>query len=152
MRRSVTALVLATIAVLVLTAALEAKPPGKPPRVSGVRAAPPPAWAETVSRARWLAYGSYCWSTVCADMLPPANRPDLPVLQLPRQGSLRIHLAFRPSSLSVRILEGTKVGPLIKLSARTAVDWRPTRPGVVVIDARGARGSASYLLRLTRPA
>jgi len=62
---------------------------------------------------------------------------------------LRLHLAFRPSSLSVRILNGAKVGKLVRLPARAIVDWRPGRAGVAVIDARGARGSASYLVRLT---
>ena len=148
MRRRMTTLGLASIAALALAvAAVEAQPPGKPPRVSGVKAAPPPAWVEAGSRARWLAYGSYCWVTVCADMLPPATRPDLPVL--PRQGAFRIHLAFRPSSLRVRILNGARAGPLVKLPARAVVNWRPTGAGVAVIEARGARGSASYVLRIT---
>ena len=144
------ALGLAMFAVLALaTGAVGARPPGKPPRVSGVTVAPPPAWVETGGRARWLTFGSYCWYTACVDMLPPASRPDLPVLRLPAEGSVRIHLAFRPSSLSVRILTGAKLGPLVKLPARAVVDWHADRAGVAVIEARGHRGSASYLLRLT---
>ncbi len=151
MPRKFSAAVIASVAALALTAsAIEAKPPGHPPRVSGVKAAPPPAWAETGSKARWLAYGSYCWSTVCANMLPPATRPDLPVLPLSRQRIVRINLAFRPTSLSVRILTGTKTGPLTKLPPRAVVDWHPQSTGVAVFDARSARGSATYLLRLTR--
>ena len=82
-------------------------------------------------------------------MLPPANRSDLPVLRLPAQGSVRIHLVFRPSSLSVRIVSGAKLGPLLKLPTRAVVDWYPVRAGVAIIEARGPHGSASYILRLT---
>lgn len=145
-----TACGLAMIAALALaTGAVGARPPGKAPRVRGVTVAPPPAWAEAGSRARWLAFGSYCWSTACVDMLPPANRPDLPVLRLSAQGSVRIHLAFRPSSLSVRIVRGAKLGPLLKLPARAVVDWHPVQAGLAIIEARGPHGSTSYLMRLT---
>jgi hypothetical protein len=143
MRRAACLLAATALASLALAGAVLAVPPGPPPKVSGVAVAPPPAWAESGSRAVWAAFGSYCWKTACVDMLPPAGRPDLPGLRA-RAGSLvRLHLGFVPR------------GPIVTIGARRVtatiagrvVAWR-ARAGIADVRVKGPGGSASYLVRL----
>lgn len=104
---------------------------------------PPPAWAETATRSAWLAYGSYCWRTTCADYLPPTGRDDLPRLVVRRGDRLRLHVAFAPSELVVRRLPA---GTSVRLPATRVTTWRPTAAGIAVVEARGPGGSASYVV------
>jgi hypothetical protein len=121
------------------------RPKADPPQLH--QDGPPPAWIETSSRSAWLAYGSYCWTTLCVDMIPPAMRKDIPTVSVRRDALVRVHLAFRPSKAQVLVIHGDRTNTY-KLRAARVLTWRPRRAGVVLIDARGREGSAAYLLRL----
>jgi hypothetical protein len=114
-------------------------PPGPPPQVGGVTSFPPPAWIEAGTVRRWLAYGSYCWRTSCVDMIPNAQRDDLPLVRVRRGRVIRVHLGFRPRSAVVRV--GATV-----VSRTTS--WKAKRSGFVLVDVRGTKGSAGYVARL----
>jgi len=117
------------------------KPPPKPPNAD----APPPAWIETPARSAWLAHGSYCWKTACVDMIPPQDRPDLPVFGVKRGRTVRVHLGFTAKSVSVSV---DKRSIAMKLdTTRRIASWNATRGGVLTVFARTA-GDASYVARL----
>src|SRR5213592_4291796 len=107
------------------TAALAASWPGRPttapPKLT--QPGPPPAWIETHTTARWLAYSSYCWKTRCVDYLPPASRPDLPRVRVARGGVVRIHFAFVPKDVRVTLLSTPP--RRAKLPAALIVEWKP---------------------------
>jgi hypothetical protein len=109
-------------------------------------AGPPPAWAETASRSKWLAYSGYCWKTICADYLPPASRPDLPTIRIARGASIRIHFGFRPSKVSVTTL-GTTTSTR-SLAPTQVVMWRPTAAGVFTFSLKGSHGTVGYAAKI----
>ena len=108
---------------------------------------PPPAWVETATRSVWLAFGSYCWTTMCVDMIPPAMRDDIPRIVAKRGVPVRIHLAFAPRTAHVLVLRGGKQ-TILGLEPKRLLVWRPRVSGVVLVDVRGAQGSAGYLCRI----
>jgi len=120
-----------------------ARPPSPPPKVAGAALAPPPAWLEVGPIERWLAYSSYCWKTVCVDFLPPAMRPDVPTVAVPRGQAARLHFGFSPSSVVVSRIGGGSQ----RLRAARVVPWRPS-PGLYAIAVKAEAGSASYLVRV----
>ena len=117
------------------------KPPPKPPNAGG----PPPAWIETQAKSAWLAYGSYCWKTACVDMIPPQSRPDLPAFGVKGGSTVRVHLGYRATSVTVsldrRVVRAT-LDP-----TRRVVSWRVVRGGLLTVFARAA-GDVSYVTRL----
>ena len=141
--------IVALVAVLLalLASGASAKPGTPPPNVAGTTGEPPPAWFALGARSGWLAYSSFCWTTVCVDFLPPARRTDLPKLAARPGQTLQIHLGFAPRSVLVRVLETNKAYPLV---ARRDTSWRVRGSGVILVEARGAKGSASYAARLGR--
>jgi hypothetical protein len=139
-----------TAAAVLVTLALGAGSPSAapgtpPPNVAGTTSEPPPAWFGASGVERWFAYGSYCWTTACLDFLPPARRTDLPKLVARPGQTLAIHLRFVPKSIRVRVLATGRVYPLV--SARDT-RWRIRGSGVIVVEVRATRGSASYLARI----
>jgi hypothetical protein len=132
---------------LAFTAVSQAKPGTPPPNVAGTTGEPPPAWFALGGRSDWLAYSSFCWTTTCVDFLPPARRTDLPTIAARPGQRLGIHLAFVPRSILVRLLATRQAYPLI---AARDTSWRVRGSGAILIEARGARGSASYAARITR--
>jgi hypothetical protein len=118
-----------------------ATPAPKPAQAGG----PPPAWAETQTKAVWLSYGSYCWRTGCADYLPPTQRDGVPQLAAARGTQIRVHLGFVPSRLVLRFLPSNKV---VRLAPRRIAAWRSGVGGVVSVEAKAPGGSASYVLRI----
>ena len=123
-----------------------AGPPAAAPPKPATAAGPLPAWAETASRSSWLAYSGYCWKTGCADYLPPASRPDLPVLTITRGGSVRFHFGFRPTSVSVTVLGSTTT--TTNLAATQVVTWKPRTAGVFTLALKAPPGSAGYAGRI----
>jgi hypothetical protein len=136
------ALLIAAGLLAVLTPLARARPPEPPPKRGG---GPPPAWLEKPGTDRWLAYSTFCWTTMCADYVAPQLRTDLPRIRLARATSVRFHLGFRPSSLTL-----ARIGGRSWLLSPTAVaTWRAAGHGVYLLQA-GARGGgdASYAFRL----
>jgi len=131
---------------LVQAATSPAVPKPPPPKVSGAASSPPPAWIETTAGDRWLAFGSYCWKTLCADFIPPEMRPELPRITLRRGETVRFHVGFAPRSLTLGV-----GGKTFKLAARRVSSWRAVRGGLATLHARAASGSASYVARLRLP-
>jgi hypothetical protein len=125
---------LAAIALTGCGGATDLKAPPDPPTLD--RPGPPPAWVETANGSMWLAYSSYCWSTVCADYIHSCTmKPEPPVVRVEKGEMVRFHLGFEPSEVSI-------LG--VKLDASRAPAWRAARDGLVVLAARGDGGSASY--------
>ena len=131
----------ATPAVLAWPGAPTAPPPTPPG--SG---APPPAWIETKTKSAWLFYGSYCWKTMCVDLIPPETRPGLPTFTVVRGRIMRVHLRFAAKSATVSI-DRRKVAT--RFNARTKIaSWSATRAGILTVFARAVAGDASYVARL----
>jgi hypothetical protein len=129
-----------------------AKPPGPPPHVSGATTAPPPAWYAAGGRDGWLAYGSYCWSSAgaanCVDFIPPAKRPGLPLVRVPRGSLIALHIRFVPESLHGTLLLPNGRARTTALRPARNVSWRVSGFGILSVEAKGAGGSASYLVRV----
>ena len=140
-------MVRAALAALLIAAPVAATPPtAPPPKVSGAGTAPPPAWVELPDApSRWLAYGSFCWKTTCADFLPPQMRPDLPRARVRVGSTVRFHLGFTPSRLRLELVGSARTWTL--RPARVS-SWRVARRGVVSLTARAPGGDASYVIRL----
>ena len=119
-----------------------AAPPGAPPKPAGVAGAPPPAWIETGTAEKWLAYSTYCWKFACVDYVSPEMRKDLPVLRIRRGQSVAVHLGFTPSQLSVS--QGSKTRRLVP---RKTATWRPVAGVASIFAVRKAGGDASYAVR-----
>lgn len=141
-----------TAAGLLATAALgvcsaSAAPGLPPPNFAGTTSEPLPAWFDAGGVERWFAYGSFCWTTACVDFIPPTRRTDLPKLSTRPGRTLLIHLRFVPKSVRVRVLATGSVYPLV---AARDTRWRVRGAGVIVVEVRAARGSASYLARVVR--
>ncbi len=120
-------------------------PTRDPPRLH--QDGPPPAWLETSVRSTWLAYGSYCWTTVCADMIPPSMRKDIPTVSVKRGAAVRVHLAFVPLKANIVLLRGQSIHSL-RLKPKRVLVWRPQVGGLALVDVRGRPGSAGYLVRI----
>lgn len=135
------------VAITVAGGLLVGPPASPPPEVGGTMAAgPPPAWIEDGVRSRWLAHASYCWKTVCVDMLPPESQPELPRVRVAPGQVLRVHLAFEPARTSVYLLRNGTSFTLRSTGLRT-LSFRARR-GILVVGATGSQGSASYVARL----
>jgi hypothetical protein len=140
------ALCLLLVASATAWAASAARPPGPAPRVKGVKDGPPPAWVETSSGAKWLAFSSYCWKTTCADFIPQhCEDKGTPTILVNRGETVRFHLGFRPKSATVSFARG-KPKPL---RARSATSWRVTQGGffslMVYVRVGEANFDASYI-------
>lgn len=125
-----------------------AKPKEPPPRVPGVRSAPPPAWVETRGGDRWLAFSSYCWTVTCIDSRPFGQRRDIPRIAVDGGEVVRFHLGFLPTKLWVEL--GSRIYPL---EARRVAAWRVRgKSGFAVLHALKAEGDgrfrAEYVTRL----
>ncbi len=139
--------VLALVVLALLPAGAQAKPGTPPPNVAGTTSEPPPAWFQVNGRAAWFAYSSFCWTTACVDFLPPSRRTDLPRVSVSAGRVLSIHLGFTPKSILVRNATTKASYPLI---AHRDTAWRVRGSGIIVVEVRGAKGSASYLARIDR--
>ena len=136
-----------------LAAGRSATPPRPPPRLH--QQGPPPAWVETQSRSVWLAFSSYCWSqgvgsnhaAICADMIPPQSRTDLPVLSVARGRPLRFHLSFLPREVHLTLFRPRSFSHYVLQPGRI-VAWHATGSGILSLEIRSASGSAAYLVRL----
>jgi hypothetical protein len=62
-----------------------------------------------------------------------------------RGSFVRLHLGFAPRALDLRFLPSNNV---VRLAAARVTVWRATRGGVVSVEAKGAPGGASYVLRI----
>lgn len=137
----------AALLLALLAPVAHAKPGTPPPNVAGTAGEPPPAWFTLGARSDWLAYSSFCWTTTCVTFLPPERRTDLPKLVAKEGQTLAIHLAFTPKTVLVRVLATKQSYPLV---AGRDTSWRVRGSGVILVEARGAKGSASYVARITR--
>jgi hypothetical protein len=95
----------------------------------------------------WLAFSSFCWSTACADYVPPQSRTDLAGISVHRGATVRLHFAFAPRQVHATTFVGTTLKHVILRPGRI-VSWRPPLTGVVSFDAASAAGSASYVVRV----
>jgi hypothetical protein len=136
---------LAAVTVAAPAALASSGPPKTPPPTPPLSGAPPPAWIETQTARAWLFYGSYCWKTNCADLIPPETRPGLPVVTVGRGQTVRVHLQFAASSATASI-DRRKIRTTFDARQRI-LSWSVVRAGVLTVFAR-ATGDASYVARL----
>jgi len=121
-------------------------PPKTSPPTPPSAGAPPPAWIETQAKSAWLFWGSYCWKTMCVDMIPPETRPGLPTFTVARGRLVRVHLRFVAKSAMVSI-DKRKV--TITFNSRTRiVSWSAARAGILTVSARATARDASYVARI----
>ncbi len=135
----------------------------EPPPSPGAH--PPEAYAIMGSRIVELAQGSYCWSSelaaLCADMIAPWQRGDIPRLMLAPGQLVRFRLGFQPGELQLALV--TRAGPVhsFQLPPQATTDWQvpllPAGAGPFYLSlfARAAsapgqpsRGDADYLARV----
>jgi hypothetical protein len=141
-----TAVALAVLAFAAPAALAWPSAPKAPPPTAPSSAAPPPAWIETQAKSAWLYYGSYCWKTMCVDLIPPETRPGLPTFTVARGRIVRVHLRFVATSATVSI-DRRKVSSSFNADKQILL-WSATRAGILTISARAAAGDASYVARL----
>ena len=120
--------------------------PTAPPPTPPSSGAPPPAWIETQAKSAWLFYGSYCWKTMCVDLIPPDTRPGLPTFTIARGRIVRVHLRLVARSAGVSI-DRRKLSASFNAEKRI-LSWSATRAGILTVFARAAAGDASYVARL----
>jgi hypothetical protein len=138
-------IVLAAVTVAAPAALAASGLPKTPPPTPPLPGAPPPAWIETQTARAWLFYGSYCWKTRCADLIPPETRPGLPVFTVARGATVRVHLQFTATSATASI-DRHKVATTFDAKQRI-LSWSAARTGILTVFAR-ATGDASYVARL----
>jgi hypothetical protein len=158
MKRALSLIACGVVAISALTASLASAAPKRPPEpaphVRGSKVSPPPAWIETASASHWLAYSSYCWTrnraAVCADFIPPPMRvKELARLELRRGETVRFHLGFQPTAVSISFFVKGKLGRQIRLAAKQDPAWKATVGGVLLLEARVGGGDASYAAVVT---
>ena len=120
-------------------------PAGSSPAVG--RVVPPPAYIEFGEPGHRMAHGSSCWTSngasACVDAVAPSRDPNLPELIVARGVTGRIHLGFTPSTAHLTI-DGVRV----PVQATRTITFTAHRPGIVLLDVRAQRGSASYDARI----
>jgi hypothetical protein len=84
-------------------AAQGAAPPTERPPALDIEDGPPPAWIETETGSHWLAYSSYCWGTGCIDYVDISSRQDVPLVRVRKGETVRFHLGFDPSKVSLTL-------------------------------------------------
>jgi hypothetical protein len=146
MKRRVSVVVVATIAVAVPAALAWPGAPTTPPPKKPMPGAPPPAWIETEAKSGWLFYGTYCWKTACITLIAPETRPGLPVFAVKRGQVIRVHLGFAARSVTVSV--GRRKVPAKLAANRRIVSWSASRAGILAVAARASGGSPSYVARL----
>jgi len=109
---------------------------------------PPPAWIETGSGSRWLAYSTYCWKTVCADYMPPrCGSRHGPVIAVEPGERVTFHLGFEPQSVGLLYIDKNGFQRPIRLEASRATTWQVTRPGAAWLSTTADAGrDANYAL------
>lgn len=116
-------------------------PPGAAPSVPGVTHSPPPAWIGTSEADVWLAHGSYCWETQCADPRPVETRDDIPRIELTAGEIVEFHLDFQPETLTLDV-----GGERHELDAGEVATWEVSGTGgLLTLKARVEGDRAEYL-------
>src|SRR5262245_13939955 len=88
------------------TEAYVGPPPGSAPGTTAQT--PPSAWVETAAGPRWLGFSTFCRTTgqssTCADdAAPRCGIEGVPTIPVGAGETLRFHLGFDPSELSLRL-------------------------------------------------
>jgi hypothetical protein len=135
-----------------LSVALAAPPTKAPKRPQG---GPPPAWIETARGDKWLSFGTYCWGTVCADMIAPRCSGLGRVVHIPvRRGEVtRIHLGFATTNASViSVPTSSKGAPRQRaLGKGKVLRFKVDRFGpIAIFTAKKGGSDASYTACLVR--
>jgi len=120
--------------------------PTEPPPDQPESGAPPPAWVETTAGRVWLAYGSYCWTNACVDMVQvTCDDASTPAVQAETGETVRFHLGFRPTEATLSVEDSTPEA----LPRRRTIAWSANRGGLLRLDLRAAGGDASYVACVT---
>jgi hypothetical protein len=131
--------------------ASQPRPPTTPsPKLTDFSSRPPAAWLETESGSFWLGYSSYCWTTVCADFVPPScgDTEHTPNITVRRDELVTAHLGFEPTELGLQYPSGSQ-SPRAQdqrmLELSRSPSWRAELEGAFSLFARTKGGDASYV-------
>jgi len=129
------------------TPPVEEGAPAEPPPNASEPDAPPPAWFESSAGKVWLAYGSYCWASLCLDQVQ-ASCDDMstPAAQATAGETVRLHLRFKPTEATLSI-ENERPQ---RLPNKRTIPWDANASGLMqlFVRARGG-GDVTYAACLT---
>ena len=111
-------------------------------------AAPPPAHVEVGTSLIRPAQSSYCWTTRCADYIPPrCTDGRTPAIRVRRGQTIRFRLGFTPKRLSLAFHARASAGAThTPLKAARVSSYRVARGGAFGIFAGTADNlSTSYV-------
>jgi hypothetical protein len=130
----------------VSTTTIAGGPSSPPPTLTDVSSAPPPAWVETEGGKYWLGFSTYCWESTCADYVAPeCSSKHVPTIAVRRGETVRFHLGFQPTRLSIEFFRRTEPTGREKLEPSQAASWAVPHGGVIWLSADVERGDASYV-------
>ena len=94
----------------------------------------------------WLAYGSYCWASLCVDKLQ-ASCDDMstPAAQATQVETVRFHLRFKPTETMLAIEDGRPQ----RLPNRRTIPWGANASGLMQLFVRAPGGDVTYAACLT---
>ena len=128
------------------TAPTEEGAPAEPAPNASEPNSPPPAWFESSAGKVWLAYGSYCWASLCVDKVQ-ASCDDMstPAAQATQGETVRFHLRFKPTETMLSIEDGDPQ----QLPNRRTIPWDANASGVMQLFVRAPGGDVTYAACLT---
>jgi type IV secretory pathway VirB10-like protein len=128
------------------TAPVEEGAPTEPPPNASEPSAPPPAWFESSAGKVWLAYGSYCWASLCVDKVQ-ASCEDMstPAAQATQGETVRFHLRFQPTEAMLSIEDEQPR----RLPNRRTIPWDANASGLLQLFVRAHGGDVTYAACLT---
>jgi len=120
--------------------------PAEPPPNASEPDAPPPAWFESSAGKIWLAYGSYCWASLCVDKIQ-ASCDDMstPAAQATAGETVRFHLRFKPKEASLSIEDEQPQ----RLPTTRTIPWDANASGLMQLFVRAPGGDVTYAACLT---
>lgn len=128
-----------------------AGPPGEPPATE--EGGPPPAWIETSSGSAWMAYGSYCWTNVCVDVLHfTCDDTSVPSLEVRPGDPIRFHLAFAPDEADLTLGAPSSRPEVVSVTPARVIEWQGEYDGHLLLFATSEEGDVSYQACVRIPA
>ncbi|HEV2593553.1 MAG TPA: hypothetical protein VGU02_16840 [Gaiellaceae bacterium] len=103
-------------------------------------ARPPVAYVDTGTKHVPLTISSWCWAAHCSAPIARARR----VIQVHPGATLRIHLQFTPTAVSLNVGGAPAKW---KLSGHD-ITWLPKHAGGLSLTATGVRGFVTYVGRV----
>ena len=129
------------------TTPVEPGAPTEPPPNASEPDAPPPAWFESSAGKVWLAYGSYCWGSICVDKVQAScEDTSTPAAQATQGETVLFHLRFKPAEATLAVEDRQPV----RLPNRRTIPWGADASGLLQLFVRAkGGGDVTYAACLT---